>query len=166
MTGVSRGIEYPLLQKILHKVSERNLIAFCLASHASPDNSITQRCAWRVLGARKSTYSGQVKLKSYVLTILGEGNSDLQNPRCLVSHPLLVKGQCWYKHKTLSFQYSLNLGQCQERHPAVYFFIMVLTMHGGGTLQSSLQSLSVPPYVRKKALSPERKLKCTSAGMM
>ena len=37
-------------------------------------------------------------------------------------------------------------------------FIMVLTMHEGGTPQSTSQALSVPAYVRKKALIPGKKL--------
>ena len=41
--------------------------------------------------ARKPTYSAYVKLESYVLTIhLGERDSDLQSPNCLVIHPSLV----------------------------------------------------------------------------
>ena len=43
---------------------------------------------------------------------------------------------------------------------------MVLTMHGGGTPQSTSQALSVPAYVRKKALNPGRKIECTRARMM
>ena len=43
---------------------------------------------------------------------------------------------------------------------------MVLTMHGGGTPQSTSQALSVPVYVRKKALNPRRKIECTHARMM
>lgn len=43
------------------------------------------------IGPRKPTYSGQVKLDSYVLTIhLGEEDSDLQTPHCIVSHTWLV----------------------------------------------------------------------------
>ena len=41
------------------------------------------RCAWRAFGARKQTYSGLVKLESYVLIIqLGKGGCDLQAPPC------------------------------------------------------------------------------------
>ena len=43
---------------------------------------------------------------------------------------------------------------------------MVLTMHGGGTSQSTSQAISVPVYVRKKALSPRRKTECTHAQEM
>ena len=43
---------------------------------------------------------------------------------------------------------------------------MLLTMHGGGTPQSTSQALSVPNYVRKKALKLGRKIECTSARMM
>ena len=43
---------------------------------------------------------------------------------------------------------------------------MVLTMHGGGTPQSTSQALSEPAYVRKKALNPERKTECTRAQMV
>ena len=43
---------------------------------------------------------------------------------------------------------------------------MVLTMHRGGTPQSTSQVLSVPAYVRKKALNPGRKIECTRAQMM
>ena len=44
---------------------------------------------------------------------------------------------------------------------------MVLTLHGGGTPQStSLSLLSLPTYVRKKALNPGRKTECTRAQMM
>ena len=43
---------------------------------------------------------------------------------------------------------------------------MLLTMHGGGTHQSVSQTLSVPAYVRKKALNPERKINCTRSQMM
>ena len=39
-------------------------------------------------------------------------------------------------------------------------------MYGGGTPQSTLQVLSVPAYVRKKALNPRRKIECTCARMM
>lgn len=43
------------------------------------------------IGASKPTYSGQVKLDSYVLTIhLREGDSVLQTPHFLVDHPCLV----------------------------------------------------------------------------
>ena len=41
---------------------------------------------------------------------------------------------------------------------------MVFTMHGGGTPQST--SLSVPAYVRKKALNPGRKIESTRGRMM
>ena len=43
---------------------------------------------------------------------------------------------------------------------------MVLTKHRGGTPQSTLQVLSVPAYIRKKALNPRRKIECTSGWMM
>ena len=43
---------------------------------------------------------------------------------------------------------------------------MVLTMHGGGTPQSTLQALSKPAYVRKKPLNPRGKTECTCARMM
>ena len=43
---------------------------------------------------------------------------------------------------------------------------MVLTMHGEGTPQSTSQALSVPAYVRKKALNPRRKIECSCARMM
>ena len=43
---------------------------------------------------------------------------------------------------------------------------MVLTMHGEGTPQSTSQALSVPAYVRKKALNPGRKIECTRPQMM
>ena len=43
---------------------------------------------------------------------------------------------------------------------------MVLTMYGGGTPQSTLQALSVPACVKKKALNPGRKIECTCARMM
>ena len=44
---------------------------------------------------------------------------------------------------------------------------MVLTMHGRrGTPQSTSQVLSVPAYIRKKALNPGRKIECTRAQMM
>ena len=43
---------------------------------------------------------------------------------------------------------------------------MVLTMHGEGTPQSTLQALSVPAYVGKKALNPGRKIECTHPRMM
>ena len=39
-------------------------------------------------------------------------------------------------------------------------------MHGGGTPQSTSQALSVPAYVRKKPLNPERKIESTLARMM
>ena len=39
-------------------------------------------------------------------------------------------------------------------------------MHVGGTSQSTSQALSVPAYVRKKALDPARKVKCTCARMI
>ena len=39
-------------------------------------------------------------------------------------------------------------------------------MHRGGTPQSTLQALSVPTCVRKKALNPRRKIECTHARMM
>ena len=43
---------------------------------------------------------------------------------------------------------------------------MVLTMHGRrGTPQSTSQVLSVPTYIRKKALNPGRKIECTRAQM-
>ena len=43
---------------------------------------------------------------------------------------------------------------------------MVLTMYGGGIPQSTSQALSVPAYVRKKALNPGRKIECTCAQMI
>ena len=43
---------------------------------------------------------------------------------------------------------------------------MVLTMYGGGTPRSTSQALSVPAYVRKKALNPGRKIECARARMM
>ena len=43
--------------------------------------------------------------------------------------------------------------------------IMMLTVHEG-TPQSTSQTLSVPPYVRKKALNPRRKIECTCARML
>ena len=43
---------------------------------------------------------------------------------------------------------------------------MMLTMHGGGTPQSTSEALSVSAYVRKKALNPGRKIECTRARMM
>ena len=43
---------------------------------------------------------------------------------------------------------------------------MVLTIYGGDTPQSTSQVLSVPAYVRKKALNPGRKIECTGAPMM
>ena len=43
---------------------------------------------------------------------------------------------------------------------------MVLTMHEGGTPQSTLQVLSVPAYIRKKALGLGRKIECTCARMI
>ena len=39
-------------------------------------------------------------------------------------------------------------------------------MYGGGKPQSTLQVLSVPAYVRKKALNPGRKTESTCARMM
>ena len=39
-------------------------------------------------------------------------------------------------------------------------------MHGEGTPQSTSQVLSVPAYVRKKALNPRRKIEYTCARMM
>ena len=39
-------------------------------------------------------------------------------------------------------------------------------MHGGGTPQSTSQVLSVPAYIRKKALNPGGKFECTHAQMM
>ena len=81
MTGVSRGIEYPLLHEILHRVNKTCSLcssdSICLASHGGTGNSKRQRCAWRAFGARKPTYTGLVKLESYDLTIhLEEGDSD------------------------------------------------------------------------------------------
>ena len=43
---------------------------------------------------------------------------------------------------------------------------MLLTMHGGGIPESTSQGLSVPAYIRKKALNPRRKIVCTHAKMM
>ena len=43
---------------------------------------------------------------------------------------------------------------------------MVLTIHGGGTPQSTSHVLSVPAYIRKKALNSRGKIKCTRAQMM
>ena len=43
---------------------------------------------------------------------------------------------------------------------------MVLTMYGEGTPQHTSHALSVPAYVRKKALNPRRKIECTHAQMM
>ena len=43
---------------------------------------------------------------------------------------------------------------------------MLLTMHGGGKPQSTLQVISVPAYVRKTLLSPQRIIECTCAQMM
>ena len=43
---------------------------------------------------------------------------------------------------------------------------MVLTMHWGGTSQSTLQVLSVPAYVRKKALNPVRQIEYTHVWMI
>ena len=39
-------------------------------------------------------------------------------------------------------------------------------MYGGGTHQSTSQALSVPAYVRKKALNRGRKIECTCARMI
>ena len=39
-------------------------------------------------------------------------------------------------------------------------------MHGGGTPQSTSQELSVPTYVRKKALNPRRKAEYGCSKMM
>ena len=39
-------------------------------------------------------------------------------------------------------------------------------MHGGGTPQATLQTLSVPANVRKKALNPGKEIECTHAQMM
>ena len=39
-------------------------------------------------------------------------------------------------------------------------------MHGGDTPQSTSQAISVPAYVRKKALNPRQKNECTCARMM
>ena len=43
---------------------------------------------------------------------------------------------------------------------------MVLIMYEGGTPQGISQALSVPAYMRKKALNPGRKIECTCARMM
>ena len=43
---------------------------------------------------------------------------------------------------------------------------MVLTIHRGGTPQSTSQARSVHAYIRKKALNPGRKIECTHARMM
>ena len=43
---------------------------------------------------------------------------------------------------------------------------MVLTIYGGGTPRSTSQALSVPAYIRKKALNPGRKIECTHARMV
>ena len=43
---------------------------------------------------------------------------------------------------------------------------MVLTMYRGGAPQSTSHVLSVPAYIRKKALNSGRKIKCTRAQMM
>ena len=43
---------------------------------------------------------------------------------------------------------------------------MVLTMHRGGTSPSTLQVLSVPAYVRKKALNPDRHIEYTHVWMI
>ena len=43
---------------------------------------------------------------------------------------------------------------------------MVLTMYGEGTPRSTSQVLSVPAYVRKKALNSGREIECTRARMM
>ena len=40
---------------------------------------------------------------------------------------------------------------------------MVLTMHGGGAPQSTLQILPVPTCIRNKTLNPARKVECTHA---
>ena len=40
---------------------------------------------------------------------------------------------------------------------------MMLTMHEQGAPQIILEALSVPAYVRKKALKPGRKFECTHA---
>ena len=47
-----------------------------------------------------------------------------------------------------------------------YYCFIVLTIHRGGTPQNTSQVLSVPAYVRKKALNPGRKIECTHARMM
>ena len=43
---------------------------------------------------------------------------------------------------------------------------MVLTMYGEGAPRSTSQVLSVPAYVRKKALNPGRNVKYTRAQMV
>ena len=43
---------------------------------------------------------------------------------------------------------------------------MVLTMHWGDTLQSSLHEISAPVYVRKKILNPRRKIECNHAKIL
>ena len=95
-----------------------------------------------------------MKFKSYVLTIhLGERDSDLQSPSTL------QVSLGWFKAGAgVTIKYWVSnilqlLKFCQY-----YCFIMVLIMHGGGPPQSSSQVISVPAYIRKKALNLERKI--------
>ena len=152
--------------------------AFCLASRAGPDIIKRQSCAWQAFCARKPTCSWWVKLESYILTIhLGEGDSDLQTPHCLVgllgwfkaSASITIKvWACNILRLLVSVTKDINCYNfCQH-----YCVILVLAMHRGGTPQSTAKALSVPAYVRKKALKPRRKIVlewwewCTRARMM
>ena len=124
------------------------------------------------IGARKPTYSEQLKLVSYVLTIhLGKGDSDLQTPFAL----WVILG--WFKASAgitikewlsnilwllVSVRKSIQLLKfCQY-----YCFNMVLIMHGGDMAQSTSQTISKLAYVRKKAQNLGRKIECTYAQMI
>ena len=94
MTVVSRRTNiFNSIKYSIHSAKPDSLScadSLSLVSSVSPDSSKRQVCMTSI-GAKKTTYWGWVKLKSYVLTIhLGEGDSDLQTLHCLVGHPWLV----------------------------------------------------------------------------
>ena len=113
-----------------------------------------------------------MRLKSYVLTIhLGEGEPGLQTPTALwvilgwfkasagITVKVWVSNILWL---LVSIRKSIQL---LKFLPVLLFFYGVDTAWGS-IPQSTLQVLSVPAYVRNKALNPQRKIECTHAQMM
>ena len=107
-----------------------------------------------------------MKLKSYILTIhLGEGDSDLQTALWVIlgwfNDNASIAVKVWLS-KILWFLISVKKGIQLWNFCEYYCVIMVLTIHRGGTPQSTSQARSVPAYIKKKALNPGKKIECSN----